>query len=184
MTTLVGVRRLPSKVETLLDAAAARYDIVPELARAVAWTESRGNQTALGTSGERGVMQLMADTAKRLNVDPSDLEQNIDGGVRLLASLVKKYGVDAGLCAYNAGPRWATKVREQWPRTTQDYVRKVTARAAVERELMTGGRTAAGPFAEAEQTTPGALPPALPGSSQRQSSPPPSHGKGPGSDDT
>ena len=166
--------QLPSQVESLLDAAAARYGVAPELARAVAWTESRGQQSAVGTSGERGVMQLMADTAKRLGVDAADIVQNIDGGVRLLATNVKQYGHDAGLCAYNAGPKWASKAPQAWPRTTQDYIRKVKAREAVERELMQGDRTAAGPFTQ-EATQPTAA--ESHGSSSRQSSPPPSRGK-------
>lgn len=182
MTTKQPTRmpQLPSQVESLLDAAAARYGVAPELARAVAWTESRGQQGAVGTSGERGVMQLMADTAARLGVDATDLAQNIDGGVRLLATNVKRYGHDAGLCAYNAGPKWANKEPAAWPRTTRDYVRKVTAREAVERELMQGARTADGPFTQ-EATQPTAA--ASRGLSSRQSSQPPSPGKG-SNDDT
>lgn len=169
--------RLPSHVEALLDAAAKRYQIAPELARAVAWTESRGNQSAIGTSGEVGVMQLMADTAKRLGVNPLVLEQNIDGGVRLLATNVAKYGHDAGLCAYNAGPKWAQKAPQAWPRTSQDYVRKVTAREALERAHFAaeGVRTAAGPLVH-ELGAAAAPPPC--GSSSQPELPQSSHGKG------
>jgi len=85
MTANTALRRLPTRVEHLLDAAAALHGVPLELARAIAWTESRGDQTRLGTSGERGVMQLMAATAQMLGVDPSELEQIIDGGVRYLA---------------------------------------------------------------------------------------------------
>jgi hypothetical protein len=50
-------------------------------------------------------MQLMPATAAGLNVDPSDLNQNVTGGVSLLASLYQQFGnwSDA-LAAYNAGP--------------------------------------------------------------------------------
>jgi soluble lytic murein transglycosylase-like protein len=163
-------RRLPERVEQLLDAASARYGIAPELPRAVAWTESRGDQSRRGTSGEWGVMQLMPATAAMLKVDPADLAQNIDGGVRYLAQMVRQFGDPGGVAAYNAGPRYGKAAPQNWPTSTRQYVTLVHARAELERAILSkaprassqppsassseskGGRTAAVPFDPGELT--------------------------------
>jgi len=72
---------------------------------AVATKESGLNQSAVGTSGERGVFQLMPGTAADLGVDPTNLESNIDGGVRYLSQMYQKFGDwRLALEAYNGGP--------------------------------------------------------------------------------
>ncbi len=88
----------------LITAAAGRYSVPPSLALAVATRESGLNQSAVGTSGERGVFQLMPGTASDLGVDPTNLEQNVDGGVRYLSQLYQKLGDwRLALEAYNGG---------------------------------------------------------------------------------
>src|SRR4051812_21972426 len=72
--------------------AASRYNVPPSVALAVAQRESGLNQNARGTSGEIGVFQLMPGTASDLGVNPSDLAQNIDGGVRYLSQMFQKFG--------------------------------------------------------------------------------------------
>jgi soluble lytic murein transglycosylase-like protein len=54
-------------------------------------------------------MQLMPGTAKELQADPQDPEQNVDAGARYLRWLLLKYlndpyQVRKALAAYNAGP--------------------------------------------------------------------------------
>lgn len=171
--TTTAPKRLPSSVELLLDAAAARHGVPPALARAVAWIESRGEQSRIGTSGERGVMQLMAATAKGLGVDATVLEQNIDGGVRLLAQLLTRFGNPRALAAYNAGPRYGPQPEYKWPRSTQQYVKLVRAREQVEQDIAKGGHAAGGPFVVASEVTPHGR-----SSSPRSPSQPPSHGDG------
>jgi soluble lytic murein transglycosylase-like protein len=161
----------------LLDAAAARYGVPPALARAIAWTESRGEQTRMGTSGERGVMQLMAATAQSLGVDPSDLHQNIDGGVRYLSQQLKRFGLPGAVAAYNAGPRYGHYPEERWPRTTQQYVRLVLAREQIESAFLKGAAQRSDPFGEPDKEQPGRS------SSPQSPSQPQSHG-GAGDDDT
>ncbi len=90
----------------LISAAAGKYGVPPSLALAVATRESGLNQSAIGTSGERGVFQLMPGTANDLGVDPTDLSQNVDGGVRYLSQLYAKFGDwHTALEAYNGGQR-------------------------------------------------------------------------------
>ena len=94
------------QIKALLVDAASRYGIDSSLALAVAKQESEFNQQARSSVGAIGVMQLMPATAAGLSIDPYDVYQNIDGGVRYLAQLLGKYGGDSSLAlaAYNAGP--------------------------------------------------------------------------------
>ncbi len=108
-------------------------------------------------------MQLMAATAKSLQVDASDLVQNIDGGVRLLSQLMRQYGEESGIAAYNAGPHVGQKPRASWPASTRRYVDLVLARAELENAQM-GGRSAAAPLGATATTQlqPSLSPPPVP----------------------
>lgn len=98
-------RGLGATTSDLITASASRYGVPPSVALAVAKKESGFNQSAVGTSGERGVFQLMPGTARDLGVDPTDLSQNIDGGVRYLSQMYSQFGDwHTALEAYNAGP--------------------------------------------------------------------------------
>ena len=94
-----------TSIQSLITSVANQFNVPPSIALAVAQKESGFNQAAVGAAGEIGVMQLMPATAAGLGVDPSDLNQNVTGGVSLLASLYQQFGnwSDA-LAAYNAGP--------------------------------------------------------------------------------
>lgn len=88
-------------------AAAADYGVERALLRAVIHAESAFNPLALSNKGAQGLMQLMPGTAGDLGVaDAFDAEQNIRGGARYLAQLLKAFNGDARLAtaAYNAGP--------------------------------------------------------------------------------
>jgi soluble lytic murein transglycosylase-like protein len=84
--------------------------IPPAIALAVAQQESGIQQTTssgglvTGSAGEIGVFQIMPATAVGLGVDPTDVSQNVQGGVSLLATLYAKYGNwPQALSAYNSG---------------------------------------------------------------------------------
>ena len=72
-------------------------------------------------------MQLMPATAAGLNVNPNDVQQNIQGGVQLLANLLSQYGgdVQTALWAYNAGP--GNVANGVMPSETQAYIPAVLA---------------------------------------------------------
>lgn len=102
---MYGLRGLGASTPDLISAAASKYGVPPSLALAVATRESGLNQSAVGTSGERGVFQLMPGTASDLGVDPTNLESNVDGGVRYLSQMYQKFGDwRLALEAYNGGP--------------------------------------------------------------------------------
>jgi len=99
------LRGLGASTPDLISVAAAKYGVPSSLALAVAQRESGLNQSAVGTSGELGVFQLMPGTARDLGVNPSDLESNIDGGVRYLSQMFRQFGDwRTALEAYNGGP--------------------------------------------------------------------------------
>lgn len=102
---MYSLRGLGATTPDLISAAAAKYGVPPSLALAVAQRESGLNQSAIGSSGEIGVFQLMPGTAASLGVNPSDLGQNIDGGVRYLSQMFQQFGDwRLALEAYNGGP--------------------------------------------------------------------------------
>jgi soluble lytic murein transglycosylase-like protein len=100
-----GLGATSTSIQSLITSVADQLGVPPSIAVAVAQKESSFNQNAVGSAGEIGVFQLMPATATALNVNASDLTQNVEGGVSLLASLYQQFGnwSDA-LAAYNAGP--------------------------------------------------------------------------------
>jgi LysM repeat protein len=121
------------QVAALLGHHAARYGVDPSLARAIAWQESRWNQSARSHAGAIGVMQLMPVTARWLGsdvigrpLDPHRLEDNIEGGVAYLAWLGKRSpGERTTIGAYYQGLASLTDIGPY--DDTTDYVRSVLA---------------------------------------------------------
>ncbi|MGM0594757.1 MAG: lytic transglycosylase domain-containing protein, partial [Pseudomonadota bacterium] len=101
------------RIEQFILHNARRYRVDASLIRAVISHESSWRTDARSHAGAVGLMQLMPATARMLGVDPSDPEQNIEGGVRYLAGLLEMFDGDteAALVAYNAGPTHARKWR-------------------------------------------------------------------------
>lgn len=87
-------------------AAATLYQIPEQLVRAIIKCESDYDPRAVSPAGARGLMQLMPDTAERMQVkDIDDPRENIFGGTRLLRILANQFNGDLELtiAAYNAG---------------------------------------------------------------------------------
>jgi len=115
----------------------------PDLAVRVAERESRFRQDAVSPRGARGVMQLMPDTARELNVDINDPQQNIRGGVRYLARQLRDFGSpELALAAYNAGPgrtREFIQSGRELPAETISYVTALTGGQPSARPALTAG---------------------------------------------
>jgi len=103
------------------------------LALSVAEVESGFAPHRISSAGAMGVMQLMPATARELGVgDPFDPRQGVDGGVRYLAFLRRRYGGDTRrvAAAYNAGPgRIARRGPLALPDETRAYVAQVVGRS-------------------------------------------------------
>ncbi len=109
--------------------ASKKYNVSPKLIEAVIKAESGFNIKAVSDKGAEGLMQLMPQTQKMLNVsDPFNPSQNIYGGTEYLKSLIIKYNgnLQLALAAYNAGSRAVNKYGGIPPYgETQNYVKEV-----------------------------------------------------------
>lgn len=95
------------RFDDLIQRAANNYQLEPALIRAVIHAESAFDVYAISKTGAMGLMQLMPDTAEELGVKNAfKPAQNIDGGAKYLARMLKQFDGDIELAcaAYNAGP--------------------------------------------------------------------------------
>jgi soluble lytic murein transglycosylase-like protein len=119
-----------SRYDEWIRQAATLYQIPEQLVRAVIRVESDYDPRAVSVAGARGLMQLMPDTADRLQVrDIHDPRENIFGGVRYLRILANTFNGDLELtiAGYNAGEEAVIRHGGIPPfAETRDYVVKVT----------------------------------------------------------
>ncbi len=104
----------PHSLAKVLDAASQKYDIPPDILKAVAWQESTWNPLARSFDEEhgKGVMQIddrFHEFAKTRDVwDPV---KNIDYGARYLSDLYRETGSwEGALKRYNGGDDYPPKV--------------------------------------------------------------------------
>jgi len=128
-------------LDAIFDAAGQKYNISPNLLKAVAKVESNFQADVTSRVGAMGIMQLMPGTAKYLGVDdPYNAEQSIMGGAKYLREQLDRFegDVELALAAYNAG--WPAVIKHGGIppfRETQAYVPKVLS-------YMGGGEITAG----------------------------------------
>jgi soluble lytic murein transglycosylase-like protein len=111
--------------------ASSEFGVDEAFLRAVIHAESAFNPRALSLKGAQGLMQLMPGTAGDMGVaDAFDPAQNIRGGARYLAVLLKDFKGDERLAAaaYNAGAAAVQRYKGIPPfAETQVYVQRVGA---------------------------------------------------------
>ena len=135
---------ITKEIDMLVQQTAKKYGVPVNLVRAVIgkesgqlqskgspadnyWSADHGVRSPVGAIG---LMQLMPATAKGLGVDPTDVGQNIEGGVKYLKQQLDAFGGDQtkALAAYNAGPGNVRKHGGVPPfRETQTYVQKINS---------------------------------------------------------
>lgn len=103
-----GPTYLPNenRYNDLITKAAEKYDLDPNLIKAVMRLESQFKNTALSSVGATGLMQLMPGTAASLGVtDSSDPAQNIEGGAKYIRKQLNRFGdIRLALAGYYTGP--------------------------------------------------------------------------------
>ena len=107
-----------------------RYGVDPYLVKAVIKAESNFDPKAVSPKNAQGLMQITPPTAEDFEVgDSFDPGSNIDGGVRILKSLIDEFEGDTklALAAYNAGKYTVVKYGNRIPPypETQQYVIRV-----------------------------------------------------------
>jgi len=107
-----------------------KYGVDSDLVRAVIKAESDFDPMVVSRKGARGLMQLMPETAKDMQVRNVFIpRENIEGGVKYLRRLLNMFENDLplSLAAYNAGENVVKQYQNQIPpyKETREYVKKV-----------------------------------------------------------
>ena len=113
----------------IIKQASSRFNVDPNLIKAVIKAESDFDHRAISRKGAQGLMQLMPQTADDMDVDnPFNPEENIFGGTRYLSILLGRFKNDKkkALAAYNAGPNAVEDYKGIPPfQETQTFIRRV-----------------------------------------------------------
>lgn len=108
---------------------ARAYRLEEALVKAVIKAESNYNPQSLSNKGAQGLMQLIPETARLMNVnDPFDPAENIRGGSNYLRLMLDQFNgnIDLALAAYNAGPNAVQRHGGIPPyEETRNYVQRV-----------------------------------------------------------
>lgn len=117
------------ELEPVIARFSRQHQLHPALIRAIIKAESDFDPRAVSRAGAIGLMQLMPQTAVRLEVrDLYDPEDNIGGGTKYLRQLLDRFrgNLPLALAAYNAGEHVVDRYRSLPPiDETRHYVRKV-----------------------------------------------------------
>ncbi len=117
------------KYEELIEEASKEFGIDKNVIKSVILAESAANHRAVSPVKAKGLMQLMDSTAAEMGVrNVFDPKENIYGGTKYLAKMLRQYNGDLklALAAYNAGPHNVEKYKGIPPfEETQNYITKV-----------------------------------------------------------
>ena len=123
------------KIYSAVQKAAKKYGVDENLIYAIIKQESDFDSTCTSSVGAAGLMQIMPSNFSYLGIsDAYDVDQNVDGGTKLLKEYLNQYGGDIqmALMAYNGGPgtmqrRGVSSAEDLYkmPEETQNYVPKV-----------------------------------------------------------
>ena len=107
---------------------AKKYNLDPAFVKAVMEAESNFDPYDISWKGAIGLMQIMPETARTMNINPKNIEENIEGGAKYLNYMLDRFGnMKLAVAAYNAGPGAVEKYGNNIPpyRETREYVERV-----------------------------------------------------------
>ncbi|HSB44242.1 MAG TPA: lytic transglycosylase domain-containing protein [Nitrospira sp.] len=117
------------ELEPVIKRHSSQQQLHPALIRAVIKAESNFDPRAVSRAGAIGLMQLMPQTAARMDVhDMYDPDDNVAGGTKYLRQLLDRFhgNLPLALAAYNAGENIVDRYQALPPiDETRQYVRKV-----------------------------------------------------------
>ena len=117
------------KYDKLISNASKEFNVDSRLLKAMIKAESDFDPRAISRKGAMGLMQIMPENFKMLNIDnPFDPWQNIRAGARYFKKLYERFNgkLALSLAAYNAGPTAVDRYKSIPPyQETEEYVRRV-----------------------------------------------------------
>ncbi|MEO8360674.1 MAG: transglycosylase SLT domain-containing protein [Vicinamibacteria bacterium] len=171
-------RRRP-EFDPYIEDAASKFDVNPDLIRAVITVESAFDEFAVSSKGAKGLMQLMPATARRFGVDNAfDAQQAIMGGTEYLAYLLRLFrgNVDYAAAGYNAGENAVLRYGGIPPyKETRNYVVRINSVLGSAPVIMRASSETQSPSTSSTTTLgfSGSLPPSLQSKSVRPKVAPP-----------
>ena len=128
-TTLSRNFYAPDKYDRYISDASAQTGVDSRLLKAMIKAESDFNPRAVSRKGAMGLMQIMPENFKMLDLEnPFDPWQNIRAGARYFQQLYERFNgkLALSLAAYNAGPTAVDRYKRIPPyKETEEYVRRV-----------------------------------------------------------
>ena len=128
-TTLSRRFYVPDKYDRYISDASAQTGVDSRLLKAMIKAESDFNPRAVSKKGAMGLMQIMPENFKMLDLqNPFDPWQNIRAGARYFQQLYKRFNgkLALSLAAYNAGPTAVDRYKRIPPyKETEEYVQRV-----------------------------------------------------------
>ena len=113
----------------VISEASKKHGVSFSLLKALIKTESDFDPRAVSRAGAMGLMQIMPENLRRLEIkDPFDPKDNIMGGTRYLKQLINRFNgkLHLALAAYNAGPGVVEKYQRIPPfQETENFVKQV-----------------------------------------------------------
>ena len=116
------------QVKQVIKTQSAAMGVDPAIMLSIAKAESGFRQEAIGGGGAVGVFQLMPSTARRMGINPYNLEENIKGGIVYYKNMYKMFGsMELAVAAYNTGPEAIKYANYKVPTRAQGFVRRIMA---------------------------------------------------------
>ncbi len=117
------------KYDEFISDASREFDVDSRLLKAMIKAESDFDPRAISRKGAMGLMQIMPENFKMLNLkNPFDPWQNIRAGAQYFKKLYKRFNgkLALSLAAYNAGPTVVDRYKRIPPyQETEEYVSRV-----------------------------------------------------------